>query len=284
MIDMEIEKAQELGLCSGVKRAIKLLEQAVDKYGEIETLGAIAHNQQLVERLAKAGIKPVRQLNQVQGEILAITTHGISPKILSEIKARNIHIIDTTCSIVRKAQNTIKELTEAGFTVIIFGEAEHSEIQGLLGWAKGKGIATRDVKQIEALGKKRHRLGIISQSTQRQSAFTGFAGQVIAAVPTAQEIRIINTLCGVVQRRQEAAERLAKRSQIMVVIGGHESANTKRLAEICSHIVETHSVETADDIDVNWFAGKQHAGITAGTSTPDESIEEVIAKLRSLNS
>ena len=279
---MEIERAQELGLCSGVKRAIKLLEEAVVKYGEIETLGRVAHNQQLVGRLAKVGIKPVRQLDQVQGKILAITTHGTSPKIVSEVKARHIRIIDTTCPEVLKTQNVIKELAEAGFNIIIFGEAEHSEVQGLLGWAKGKGIATLDVKEIEALGDKLYRLGIISQSTQRQSVFKEFVGQVIFAVPKAQEIRIINTLCGVVQRRQEATVRLAKRSQVMVVIGGYNSANTKQLAEICSPIVETRLVETADDLDVKWFAGKQRVGITAGTSTPDEAIEEVIAKLRSL--
>ena len=283
MRDMEIEKSRELGLCFGVKRAIRLLERAVDKYGQIATLGPVAHNQYLVERLAKAGIRPVKYINQVQDKIPAITTHGTSPKVLSEIKARHIRIIDATCPIIRKTQSTIKELAETGFDVIMFGEAEHSEIRGLLDWVEGKGVAVLDAKQIDRLYKQPYRLAIISQSTQIQSAFTEFVGQIIAAfAPKAREIRIINTLCGIVQRRQESAARLAKRSQIMIVIGGYNSANTKRLAEICSQIVETHLVETANDIDVDWFAGKHHVGITAGTSTSDESIEEVIAKLRSL--
>ena len=279
---MEIEKARELGLCFGVKRAVRLLEEAASKYGEIETLGPVAHNQQLVERLIKAGVKPARHFNQVQSKILAITTHGTSPKVLSEVKARNIHIIDTTCHIVRKAQNTAKELAEAGFGVIIFGEAEHSEVQGLLGWAKGKGIATLDVKQIGTLGKKPYHLGVISQTTQLQPALAEFVGQVATFAAKSREIRFINTLCGIVQRRQEAAVKLAKRNQIMVVIGGHSSANTKRLAEACSRIVETHLVETANEVDSNWFAGKQRVGITAGTSTPNEIIDEVVAKLKSL--
>ena len=280
---MEIEKAQELGLCFGVKRAVKLLEEAANKYGGIETLGPVAHNQQLVERLAKAGVKPLKYLSQVQGKNLAITTHGTSPHVLSEIKAHHIHIIDTTCPIVHKAQNTARELAESGFDVIIFGEANHSEVQGLLNWAKEKGIAISDVKQIDEFGKKLHRLGVISQTTQPQPALTEFMEQLIATLaPKAKEIRFINTLCKTVQRRQEAAVRLAKKSQVMIVIGGYNSANTKRLAETCSNIVETHLVEIANDLDTNWFAGKQRVGITAGTSTHDETIEDIVARLRSL--
>ncbi len=283
MRNMQIEKTKELGLCFGVKRAVKLLEEAASKYGEIETLGLVAHNQQLVEKLIKAGVKPVKHLDQVQGKILAITTHGTSPKILSEVKASHIHTIDTTCPIVRKAQNTARELADAGFDVIIFGEKEHSEVQGLLGWAEDKGIATLDVKQIDALDRKPYHLGIISQTTQIQRTLIEFVGQLIATLASrSSEIRFINTLCRIVQRRQEATIRLAKRSQIMIVIGGYNSANTRRLAEACSQIVETHLIETANDLDDAWFTEKESVGITGGTSTPDEIIEEVIAKLKSL--
>jgi 4-hydroxy-3-methylbut-2-enyl diphosphate reductase len=146
---MRIEKAEKLGLCFGVRQAVKLLKEAANKYGEIETLGPLAHNRLLVETLTNLGIKPINNLDQTQGKTLAITTHGTSPAILSEIKARHIHIIDTTCPIVRKAQNTAKELAEAGFDVIIFGEAEHSEVKGLLGWTGDKGIAALNVKQLE---------------------------------------------------------------------------------------------------------------------------------------
>lgn len=280
---MEIEVSKELGLCFGVKRAAKMLEETASKYGGIEILGLVAHNQQLVERLIKVGVKPVKNLEQIQGKIMAIATHGTSPNVLSEVKARHIHIIDTTCPIVRKAQNTAKGLADAEFDVIIFGETEHSEVQGLLGWTKGKGVATLDVKQIDVLVKKPCRLGIISQTTQLQSALTEFTEQLINAfAPKAKEIRFVNTLCRTVQRRQEAAIRLAGKSQIMVVIGGHNSANTKRLAESCSHIVETHLVETVNDLDSNWFIEKRYVGITAGTSTPDETIKEIVAKVRSL--
>ncbi|MEA1872451.1 MAG: 4-hydroxy-3-methylbut-2-enyl diphosphate reductase, partial [Chloroflexota bacterium] len=114
---MKVEKAEKLGLCFGVRRAIKLLKEAANKYGEIETLGPVAHNRLLVEALANLGVKPINHLDQTQGRILAITTHGASPAVLSEIRAHHIHIIDTTCPIVRKAQNAAKELAEAGFDV-----------------------------------------------------------------------------------------------------------------------------------------------------------------------
>ena len=285
---MEIEKAQELGLCFGIRRAVKLLKEAVNKNGEIETLGPIAHNQQLVRELAEAGIKMVDDLDQVQGKVLAIPTHGVSSEVLSEIEARKIRIIDTTCPIVHKAQNAAKELAEAGFYVLIFGEARHSEVKGLLGWANARGMATLDVKQIIIAEEAKqslspYRVGVISQTTQSHSAFVEFITQLISIfAPKLKEVHIVNTLCRATQRRQEAAIKLAKRNELIIVVGGHNSANTRHLAEACSPIVETHLVERAAEIDSSWLAGKHCVGITAGASTPNEAIDEVIAKLKSL--
>jgi 4-hydroxy-3-methylbut-2-enyl diphosphate reductase len=280
---MKIEKAKKLGLCFGVKRAIKLLKEAATKYGEIETLGPVAHNRLLVETLANLGVKPISYLEQAQGRILAIPTHGTSPAVLSAIKARRIRIIDTTCPMVRKAQNAARELSEAGFDVIIFGDAQHSEVKGLLGWTGEKGIVAIDIKQIDRDGKSSLRLGIISQTTQTRSAFMEFVRQLIELVgPEIVEMRLVNTLCKVAQGQQEAALELARRSQLMIVIGGSKSANVRHLVEICSPLVETHLVETAEEVDNSWFIGKHHIGITAGASTPDEAVEELIAGLRSL--
>lgn len=283
MKNMKVEKAEKLGLCFGVRRAIKLLKEAANKYGEIETLGPLAHNRLLVEALANLGVKPINHLDQVQGRILAITTHGVSPAVLSEIKAHHIHIIDTTCPIVRKAQNAAKELAEAGFDIFIFGDEKHSEVKGLLGWAGDKGIAALDMKQIYSSGKSSSRLGIISQTTQTQSAFIEFVRQLMGMVgPKIEEMRLVNTLCKVTQGQQEAAIKLARKSQLMIVIGGGNSANARHLVEICSPLVETHLVETADEVDTSWLVGKHHVSITAGASTPDETVEELIDKLRSL--
>ncbi len=282
MKNMRIQKADKLGLCFGVKRAIKLLKEAANKHGEIETLGSVAHNRLLVETLAELGVKQIDHLRQSGDKILAITTHGTSPEVLCEIKARRLRIIDTTCPIVSKAQNAAKELANAGFDVIIFGDSEHSEVKGLLGWAGDEGVATLNTRRIGRVAKSSSRLGIISQTTQTQSAFFRFVRQLMGAVgPRIEEIRIINTLCKVVQGQQEAAAKLARRSQLMIVIGGSNSANTRHLVEICSPLVETHSVETADEVRTSWLAGKNQIGITAGASTPDEAVEALVARLRS---
>ena len=280
---MRIEKAEKLGLCFGVKRAIKLLKEAANKYGKVETLGPLAHNRLLVEELASLGIKPINHLDQAQGSTLAITTHGTSPMTLSEIRVRHINIIDTTCPIVHKAQDTANELAEAGFDVIIFGDAEHSEVKGLIGWAGDKGIAALNMKQIDRSGKLPSRLGIISQTTQTQVAFIKFTRQLMDMVgPEVEEMRLINTLCKVTQGQQEAAIKLARRSQLIIVIGGSNSANARHLVEICSPLVETYLVETAEEVNNSWLLGKQNIGITAGASTPDEAVEELIAKLNIL--
>jgi 4-hydroxy-3-methylbut-2-enyl diphosphate reductase len=283
MKNLRIQKADKLGLCFGVRRAVRLLKEAVHEYGEIETLGPLAHNRLLVEALAKLGIKPINRLDQAQGRILAITTHGVSPVVLSEIRARHIHVIDTTCPIVRKAQDAAKELADDGFEVFIFGDAKHSEVKGLLGWTGDKGIAALDMNQIYRSGKSPSRLGIISQTTQTQSDFIKFAKQLMDIFePKIDEMRLVNTLCKVTLGQQEAALKLARKSQLMIVIGGGNSANARHLVEICSHLVETHLVETADEVDTSWLMGKHHIGITAGASTPDEAVEELIDKLRSL--
>jgi 4-hydroxy-3-methylbut-2-enyl diphosphate reductase len=283
MKNMKIEKAEKLGLCFGVRRAIKLLEEAAHKYGEIETLGPLAHNCLLVEALAELGVKSIDCLDQAEGRILAITTHGVSPSVLAEIKTRHVRIIDTTCPIVRKAQEAIRVLANTGFDIFIFGDANHSEVKGLLGWAGDKGVAALDVDDIPRSGKSPSRLGIISQTTQTQADFLKFAGQLVDMFgPKIDEMRLVNTLCKVTQGQQEAALEVAHKSQLMIVIGGGNSANVRHLVEICSSSVETHLVETVDEVDTSWFVGKDHIGITAGASTPDEVVGELMDKLRSL--
>lgn len=259
-----------------------MLKEAAKKYGEIETLGPVAHNKQLVQGLAEMGIRPVENLEQLEGKVLAITTHGASPDVLSDSQARHVHVIDTTCPIVKRAQNSARELAEKGFDVIVFGEAGHSEVKGLLGWSGAKGIVALDGTEIDR-SKLSRRVGVISQTTQSQSAFVEFTRKLMVALfPRVQEMRIINTLCRATQRRQQAAVTLAKRSQLMIVVGGYNSANTRRLAEACSPIVETHLVERADRVDGSWLVGKRHIGIAAGASTPDEAVEELVDKLTSL--
>lgn len=280
---MEIEKARELGFCFGVRRAVRLLERAAQEPGKIETLGPVVHNQMVVDSLAKLGVTVINSLDQFKGNVLAITTHGVGPGVLAEIQNRQLPLIDTTCPIVRKTQRIAKKLADAGFWVIVFGEAAHPEVKGLLGWAGNKAIATLDAQEISTVNLLPRRLGILSQTTQNQSSFRNFVRDVLSSVlAQVQEISIVNTLCNATWRRQEAALELAKKTELMLVVGGHNSANTRRLAESCSTLVETYLVESAAEIKENWLEGKSHIGITAGASTPDQAINEVISRLKLL--
>jgi 4-hydroxy-3-methylbut-2-enyl diphosphate reductase len=280
----QIEKARELGFCFGVRRAIKIIQEAAREHQGISTLGPIVHNRLVVNRLADMGISVVNDLSQLQDRAVAISSHGVSPQLLSQIQDRQLQVIDTTCPNVRSAQKAIKKLVEAGFGVIIFGDADHPEVKGLLGWADNKAIATLSGEEL-AKANLPKRLGILSQTTQSRWQFAEFVKKVISVVfPRVRELRVINTLCEETQKRQEAALELARENDLVIVVGGRNSANTKRLAEICSPIVETHLIETAAEIKSSWLTGKKHIGVTAGASTPDEAIEEVVAKLKVLTS
>ena len=275
----EIEKARELGFCFGVRRAIKMIQTAAGKHQGLVTLGPIVHNRLVVANLSERGISMVNELDQLEGKAVAIASHGISPELLSQIQSRQLHIIDTTCPIVRSAQKAAKKLSETGYGVVIFGEANHPEVKGLLGWADHKAIATLNGEEIAKSSLPR-RLGVLAQTTQSRLQFAEFIKEVTSAVfPHVHELRIMNTLCEETQKRQDAALELAGKSDLMIVVGGHNSANTQRLAEICLPIVETYLIETAAEIQTGWLAGKQHIGITAGASTPDEAIDEVVLRL-----
>lgn len=282
MAKVKVKKARELGSCFGVRRAIKIIDKAVKEYPKISTLGPIVHNRLVVSKLNNAGIKVVNVLELVDDEVIAITSHGVPPQLLSQIESRKLQVIDTTCPIVSSAQKAAKKLADAGFRVIIFGETTHPEVKGLLGWAGSNAVATMSGAEVASL-ELTSRLGIMAQTTQSQSNFVKFCNDVIKAVfPSVQEIRIVNTLCRETQKRQQAAVELAGESDLMIVVGGHNSANTQRLAEVCSPLVETHLIETAAEIKKEWLAGKRRIGVTAGASTPDEAIEEVVLKLELL--
>lgn len=278
---LEIERAVESGFCTGVRRAIDILERAARDLGPVETLGPVVHNQQVIERLAQSGIRVIESLDHVQGNILAVSSHGVSPQVLEEMRKRGLKVIDTTCPIVRRAQIAARRLADAGFGVIIFGEENHPEVQGALGWAGGKGFATMEVS---ALGRAPRRVGILSQTTQSFSAFAHFIAQFAQSrLNRLSELRIVNTICDATRRRQQSALELSKRVDLMLVIGGRSSANTRRLAEICSTAgVETYLVEEAEEIDPLWLQYCSRIGVTAGASTPEEAVEAVVARLEQL--
>ncbi|MFP4641253.1 MAG: 4-hydroxy-3-methylbut-2-enyl diphosphate reductase [Dehalococcoidia bacterium] len=282
---MEIELACEMGFCFGVRRAIEIAEKAVNEKSHLASLGAIVHNKQVVNSLSSRGMHIVQNLDEVQEGAVLIPSHGVGKGTLAEISSRNLDLVDATCPIVRKAQRAAQQLHEEGFIVVVFGESDHTEVQGLLSWASDNALAILDVPDFQTAPT---RLGILSQTTQREDQFADFIARLLKSdIASMSEVRVYNTICDATAKRQAAALELAERVDLMLVIGGYESANTKRLAEICSSVgVETWHIESAEELDRLWQAkiyAKGRVGITAGASTPDWVINEVMEKLKSFS-
>jgi len=282
-MSLKIEKATSTGFCVGVKRAIDTLENIVRKRGQMETLGEVVHNRQVMQRLSEKGIKVANSIDEIQGNTVAISAHGVGPKLEEEIQERGIEIIDFTCAFVHRAQLAARRLAAAGFFVIVHGDANHPEVKGILGWADGKGMATMDIESVTTINPLPRRLGILSQTTQIPVFFRDFVKKLVDVVLVKDsELRISDTICHDILKRQEAALELANRVDLMLVIGGHTSANTNHLAGLCATATKTFRIETAEEIQSSWLKGHHHVGVTSGTSTSEQTINEVIERLNSL--
>ncbi len=278
---MEIKKAGDLGFCFGVIRAIEIVEEAARKQGPLQTLGPIVHNRQVVEGLKAKGIEVASGLHDIDSEIVAITSHGIAPQVVDMLKSRGLKLIDATCPLVQRAQRAARRLAAAGFFVLVFGDSAHPEVQGILGWAGDNALATLEAPKLERLPRQ---VGVLSQTTQSAAHFARFLQQLITSgIAPLSELRIVNTICEVTTRRQQAALELARGVDLMLVIGGRHSANTRHLAESCVAAgVETHHVETVAELDPAWLVNRHRIGVTAGASTPEQIIDEVIIKLEEM--
>ncbi len=277
-----IEKAARTGFCFGVRRAINILEKTAYQRGGVETLGAVVHNQQVLQKLGEIGVRTVNDIEDIQGETVVTSSHGVSPDLEEKLNER-YEVISTTCQNVRRAQTAAARLEESGFFVIVYGDADHPEVRGILGRAKGKGLATTDERAVAALDPLPRKLGVLSQTTQVPAHFAEFIKRIIdLALKENSEIRVIDTICHDLRERQAAALELAHRADLMLVVGGRSSANTNRIAELCSRVTETHLIETATDIKSGWLKGKKHIGVTSGASTAEGTVGEVMKKLEEM--
>jgi 4-hydroxy-3-methylbut-2-enyl diphosphate reductase len=265
-----------------VRQAIDRLERVAREHGGVETLGAVVHNQQVLQKLGEIGVRVVNNIEDIKGDTVVTSSHGVSPDIEERIRARH-EIISTTCPNVKRAQTAAEKLAESGFFVIVYGDKDHPEVKGILGWAKGKGLATTNEKVVEALDPLPRKLGVLSQTTQVPAHFAEFVKKIShLARMKDSEIQSIDTICQDLRERHPAALELAKRSDLMLVVGGRSSANTNRIAEVCSKVAETHLIETAKDIKSEWLKGKRHIGVTSGASTAEETVEEVMRRLKEM--
>lgn len=277
---MRIEVARYAGVCYGVERALKMAAEAARGGHEVRTLGPLIHNPQAVESLRARGIEVAACLDEVADGTVVIRTHGVDPAIIAAAREKGLDVVDATCPFVSTAHQVAERLKSDGYTVVIVGEADHPEVEGILAHAGGDAIVVEEVGDLPAKLPSR-RVGVVVQTTQSLSRLTAV---VDALLPRVSEIKVHNTICSATGQRQRSAEELAHTVDVMLVVGGHNSGNTNRLAEICAAVnPRTHHVETAAELDPAWFVGAESVGITAGASTPDEQIQGVIAAIEAMD-
>ncbi len=277
---MEVILAKSAGFCFGVKRATQMAFEAAGKERKTFTLGPIIHSPQVVHKLEEMGVGVVKDLSGVQDGTVIIRSHGVLASEMEEAQRKRLEIVDATCPFVKKAQEYVQYLSDAGYSVLVVGDAEHPEVQGIVSYATDKVyvVASGDeVRKLPRMGK----MGVVAQTTQ---SFENLRSVVTECLRRGGEVRVFNTICDATAVRQQEATELAQQVDCMVVIGGFNSANTRRLAEICTDLQSrTHHIETAAELNPAWFAGVRRVGVTAGASTPKWIIDDVMERLQTIN-
>ncbi len=276
---MEIILAKELGFCFGVRRAIGLAEEALRLKKLVASLGPIIHNPLEVSRLETMGLRVIDNINELKdGESILIRSHGAPFDVIQELKNKGIDIIDATCPLVARAQRMVEFLSSEGYKVIIVGEQGHPEVRGLVSYGKGDTFVVSSLEEVPELSKEK--IGIVGQTTFSLERFKEIVSEIVSR---SWEIRIFNTLCDASRKRQRAVEELVDKADVIIVIGGKNSANTRRLVDIAkSKGSIVYHIESWDEVLPEWFVGKDKIGITAGASTPDWVIDKVLEKIKEL--
>lgn len=271
---MKIIVAKTAGFCWGVKRAIdKVMDLRRNNNGSIQTFGPLIHNPQILDRLGKQGVRTTNRLENLNSETIVVRTHGIPPEERRQIKDKGASILDTTCPDVAKIHARIKRSVRHGFAIIIAGHDGHPEIKGLMGYTDGKGYLVESVEDVEKLPNL-EKVALVSQSTFSKSGFADITEAVVKRFPNAE---VFNTICDATHDRQDEVRQLAKEVDVMIVIGGRESSNTKRLAEVSGESgARTFHIETETELEPEMIDGTEVIGVTAGASTPDWVIERVV--------
>ena len=277
---IKVDLAKKTGFCFGVKRAIDMSEAALKDNGKVYSLGSVIHNKQVVSELAGKGLTVIDDIEEVREGVIVASSHGISPKVAERVRKRGMDLIDTTCPFVLNAQRIAKGLGDEGYTVVIVGDAAHPEVKALVDFVAGDVFVVKDKREAKALNLKPNaKVSIISQTTQSMDNFLGVAKAILDKRP--KEFKVVNTICKDVEERQEAAREIAKKADVMFVVGGKNSANTRRLFEISRRIAKrTYLVETEGDLDAVSFKAKSIIGVTSGASTPDSIVKRVVEKIK----
>ena len=268
--------AEHAGFCYGVKRAVLMAEEALQKEA-VTSLGSLIHNKQEVNRLKELGLND--DLEDLQNNSVLIRSHGIDPEGYNKLKQQGNKIIDATCPNVRKAQILAKEAYEQGFQVIILGNKDHVEVEGIRAWTNNKAIVVASVSELSSINLQ-DKVAVLAQTTEKECRFAEIVDYLKEKV---FDLEVLSTICSATKIRQEATRRLAQKVDVMLVIGGKHSSNTKKLAEISKACnVNTYLIEEAKEIQACWFKNKLNVGVTAGASTPDWIIKEVTIQMEEI--
>jgi len=268
---MKIELAEKYGFCFGVKRAIKIAEENQNS----ATYGPLIHNSKEIARLDKDfKVGLIEDFKTFQsGDKAIVRTHGIEKEELAQLHASDVDVVDATCPFVTKPQEIAQEMSEAGYDVVIFGDAIHPEIKGVKSYATHGAIVVTDVRELEGL-KLKEKIALIAQTTRKVEDYMQIANYLI---PRHKEVRVFNTICNATFENQEAVKKIAKKADITIVIGGKNSSNTKQLFSIAKDSCQdSYHIEDENDLDYRWFDKKLFCAISAGASTPDWIIQNVV--------
>jgi 4-hydroxy-3-methylbut-2-enyl diphosphate reductase len=280
---LKIYIADHAGFCFGVKRAVEIAENTLsqlDQDEKIYSLGPLVHNPQVVEKFNKKGLKVIDNTEELDNGKVIIRSHGISGNLQKRLEDKNLELIDGTCPYVKAVHNKVKSYHEKGYKIVIIGDKNHPEVIGINGWCNDEGIVINSEEEANNMPNY-DKICVVSQTTNTQEKFQKLSDIVSKK---GKEVKIFNTICNATYQRQSACEELAKKVDVMIVIGGYHSSNTNKLAEIsrkyCNNV---YHVETPDELPLHEIAKFNTVGITAGASTPDWIIEEVIKTLENFN-
>ena len=277
---MKVILAKQAGFCFGVKRATHLAFEATGKDQNTYTLGPIIHSPQVVGRLEELGIHALDSLEGLEEGTIIIRSHGVALSEMMEAQQKNLDIVDATCPFVKKAQDHVKELSDDGYGVVVVGDADHPEVQGIVSYGGDKVFVVATAEEVKKIPRMK-KIGVVAQTTQSSDNLKSIVGECLLR---GGEIRVYNTICDATSVRQSEAKELAGQVDCMLVVGGFNSANTRRLLEVCSEYQpKSYQIETAAEINPRWFDGAERVGITAGASTPKWIIDEVLNKIEELN-
>ena len=278
---MQVLLAEEYGFCFGVERAVEMVEGALSEGATVRTLGPLIHNTQEIQRLETGGVRTINAPAEVSaGETAVIRAHGVTPEVQSELESRAERVIDATCPFVTKVQKLAERAAKEGRDVVVVGSPDHPEMIGVKGYAPDRAYVVRDAGEVAALPPL-HAPLVVSQTTLKLSTFLEAAEAVRAKSDS--EPQVVNTICSATRDRQDAARALAGHVDAFYVIGGKHSSNSLKLLSVCKEQCgRSFLIETPDEINAEDLRGAGRVGVTAGASTPNWLIDQVVARLREI--